>query len=198
MQQAPRRGAARRRRGAVAGGAVVAIGALDLVHAAANWPVVVVGLLDEPAHVLTAYLLLLAMGRPLAPARRDVWALSGAVLIDVDHLPLFLGCPGWAVAGGRPPTHSLALVLVLLCAGLAGRRAAALRYLAVGVLLHFVRDLATGPGVPLLWPLGSSVLLPYAGYAALLCLAAAACALIAPRLSPAAPPTEPSNPPRPR
>jgi inner membrane protein len=198
MHRAARWGGERSRRVAVAGGAVVAIGALDLVRGAANWPVVVVGLLDEPAHVLTAYLLLLAMGRPLVPGRWDAWALAGAVLIDVDHLPLFLGCPGCGVAGGRPPTHSLALVLVLLCAGLAVRRAAALRYLAVGVLLHFVRDLVTGPGVPLLWPLGSSVLLPYAGYTALLCLAAAACALVAPRLSPAAPPSAPSSPPMPR
>jgi inner membrane protein len=178
---------------------VVAIGALDLGRRAANWPVVVGGLLDEPAHVLTAYLLLLAIGRPLVPGRREAWALTGAVLIDVDHLPLFLGGPGWGVAGGRPPTHSLALVLVLLCAGLAGRRAAAaLRYLAVGVLLHFVRDLATGPGVPLLWPLHGSVLLPYPGYAALLCLAAVACAVVAPKLIPAEPPSAPSSPPMPR
>lgn len=198
MHRPARRGGERSRRVAVAGGAVVAIGALDLARGAANWPVVVVGLLDEPAHALTAYLLLLAVGGPLVPGRREAWVLTGAVLIDVDHLPLFLGRPGWAVAGGRPATHSLALVLVLLCAGLAGRRAAPLRYLAVGVLLHFVRDLVTGPGVPLLWPLGRSVLLPYAGYAALLCLAAASCALVAPRLSPAGPPSAPSTPPMPR
>jgi inner membrane protein len=194
----PRRGRERSRRLVVAAGAVVAIGALDLVGEAASWPVVVRGLLDEPAHLLTAYVLLLAMGRPLVPGGRDAWALTGAVLIDVDHLPQFLGFPGWAVAGGRPPTHSLALVLVLLGAGLAGRRVAAARYLAIGVLLHFVRDLATGPGVPLLWPLRGSVLLPYAGYAALMCLAAVACALVAPRLTPAAPPSAPSSPPMPR
>jgi inner membrane protein len=198
MHWPARGGGERSRRVAVAVGAVVAIGALDRVGEAADWPVVVVGLLDEPAHLLTAYVLLLAMGRPLVPDRRDAWALAGAVLIDVDHLPQFLGFPGWAVAGGRPPTHSLALVLILLGAGLVGRRVAVARYLAIGVLLHFVRDLATGPGVPLLWPLHGSVLLPYPGYAALLCLAAVACAVVAPKLIPAEPPSAPSSPPMPR
>lgn len=169
-------GGDRRRRVVVATGAVAAIGLLDLLGWAGSWPVVVQGLLDEPAHALTAYLLLLAIGRPLVPGRREAWVLAGAVLIDVDHLPLYLGWPGWGVDGGRPPTHSLAFALLLLVLGLVARRAAALRYLAAGVLLHFVRDLATGPGVPLLWPLGGSILLPYAGYAAVLCLAAAACA----------------------
>ena len=36
---------------------------------------------------------------------------------------------------------------------------------AVGVCLHFVRDLATGPGIELWWPVdGAEVLLPYRGY----------------------------------
>jgi inner membrane protein len=101
MHWPARGGGERSRRVAVAVGAVVAIGALDRVGEAADWPVVVVGLLDEPAHLLTAYVLLLAMGRPLVPDRRDAWALAGAVLIDVDHLPQFLGFPGWAVGRRR-------------------------------------------------------------------------------------------------
>jgi inner membrane protein len=39
---------------------------------------------------------------------------------------------------------------------------------AAGVLLHLLRDVATGPGVPLLWPLSdASARVPYWTYAVL-------------------------------
>ncbi|HYO35280.1 MAG TPA: metal-dependent hydrolase [Geodermatophilus sp.] len=161
--------------------AVAALGvvlAVDAVLATGQWPVVVVGLLDEPAHLLTAWLVLAAL---LPDRHGDLlpWALLGAVVIDVDHVPLYLWGVGTATGSGRPITHSLATVVALLALSRVSR---GLRMplcgLAVGLLLHLVRDLATGPGVPLLWPLtGTGVLVPYAGYAALLGLLALAIAL---------------------
>jgi hypothetical protein len=58
---------------------------------------------------------------------------------------------------GRPVTHSLAFVLVLIAVGLlVPRLRIAVGGLGVGLLLHLVRDLATGPGAPLLWPVHDS------------------------------------------
>lgn len=169
-----------RRLAAVAALAVVLL--LDTVAAARPWPLVVIGLLDEPAHFLTAWLLLTALlpdrSRALLP-----WALVAVVLIDVDHLPLFLWGVGAVAEFGRPVTHSLALAAALLVLSWTGGRVRTpLRGLALGVLLHLVRDLATGPGVPLLWPLDdSSVLAPYPAYVALLCLVTAVAVLRAGR-----------------
>jgi inner membrane protein len=158
--------------------ALVAILALDAIARAREWPLVVVGLLDEPAHLLTAWLLLAAV-LPGRYRRLRRWALLGAVLIDVDHVPLFLWDVGAATAFGRPVTHSLALALVLLTLSWPRTRVQTpLRGLAVGVALHLVRDVATGPGLSLLWPVTSEgVLVAYSLYAALLCLATAAAVL---------------------
>ena len=160
--------------GAISVAAVAAVLALDAVARAASWPVLVQGLLDEPAHLLTAWLRLTALGAPLVPGRRERWVLAAAVLIDLDHVPLYLHHEGWAVDGGRPPTHSLALALLLLLVASIPRWGTASAALAVGVLLHLLRDLATGPGVPLFWPLGGLVGVPYPAYVAVLVLAAAA------------------------
>jgi inner membrane protein len=126
------------------------------------WSVPVVGLLDEPAHLLTAWLFLGSL--PGRPSRRfAAWALAGAVAIDVDHIPLYLGWAAIGTPGGRPVTHSLVTVGVLLVVAGAPRLRVPALGLAVGVLLHLIRDLATGPGVPLRWPLSEeSVVLPYA------------------------------------
>jgi inner membrane protein len=137
--------------------------ALDLVAAARPWPVPVIGLLDEPAHLLTAWITLCAVAGSHQPAWR--WVFLGAVAIDVDHIPLYVWGDA-AAAGGRPVTHSLITAVVLLALSpVVPRSDAALRWLGVGVILHFVRDLATGPGVPLLWPVTREpVLLPYRVY----------------------------------
>ncbi len=137
---------------------------LDLIAAAGPWPLPVTGLLDEPAHLLTAWLALCV----LAGSRRQAWpwVFLGVLAIDLDHLPLYLWGGPVAQPGGRPVTHSLITPLVLLalaCAVPRWRRQ--LGALAAGVLLHFVRDVATGPGLPLLWPLPPDrVLLPYWTY----------------------------------
>jgi inner membrane protein len=151
--------------------ALAVVGALDVVHSARNWPVPVIGLLDEPAHLLTAWLVLAALGagglhRPLPPVAP--WVLLGSVAIDVDHIPLYLWSGPVAHQGSRPVTHSLLTVVVLLLLGAATRRrvrTAALG-LGAGVALHLVRDVALwGPGIPLLWPADSAdVRLPYGVY----------------------------------
>lgn len=154
--------------------ALAALCALDAVQFARHWPVPVVGLLDEPAHLLTTWLIGTAVlgSRPAWP-RLLPWALAGSVVIDVDHLPVYLWSAPIALPGSRPLTHSLATVAVLLVVAAAARRVrTAALGLSVGVALHLVRDGATGPGIPLLWPIDpSDVLVPYAIYLAVLALA---------------------------
>jgi inner membrane protein len=168
---------------------LAAVCALDAVQAARAWPVPVVGLLDEPAHVLTAWLALAALGLAGlrgAPAPLLPWVLIGSVALDADHVPLYLWGEPVAHQGSRPVTHAAVTVVVLLLAAALSRsrlRTAAVG-LAAGVALHLVRDVATGPGVPLLWPLDATdVRVPYAAYLAVVALAAAVAALRALRRS---------------
>lgn len=142
------------------------------------------GLLDEPAHLATCVLALLAAvalwgGR--LPLRFVVAALVASVAIDLDHLPGYLGSHLLTGNLPRPYTHSIALVAILAVAGLALKRRAqrlVVLGLAFGVSAHLLRDLATGPGVPMLWPLRSeAIVVPYAAYAAALLAMAATVAL---------------------
>jgi inner membrane protein len=157
--------------------ALAGVCALDAVQAARPWPVPIVGLLDEPAHLLTAWLALAALGLAgLRGASRLLpWVLLGSVALDADHVPLYLWGEPVAHHGGRPVTHAAVTVVVLLAVAALTRaraRTAALG-LAAGVALHLVRDVATGPGIPLLWPLdGTDVRLPYAAYLAVVVVAA--------------------------
>ena len=151
---------------------------LDLAQNSREWSLVPLAALDEPAHLLTAWLVLAAgvrsTRRPLLP-----WVLAGAVLLDLDHVPLYLGADIAVSPGGRPVSHSLLTVVVLLVAAAGVRRwRVPLAGLALGVATQLLRDLSTGPGVPLLWPaLAEDVLLPYLPYAlVLVALAAAATA----------------------
>lgn len=113
----------------------------------------VLGLFDEIGHLATAWVLLLAP-LPTAGDPRP-WALLGAVLMDVDHIPLYV----WGV---ESPTPSLAVVLVSLALSrLGGRLRRPFTGLALGVVLHLVRDVVTVPGAPLLWLItGTSALAP--------------------------------------
>ncbi|MGY2078730.1 metal-dependent hydrolase [Modestobacter sp. SYSU DS0657] len=149
--------------------ALSALVALDAIAAGRDWPIPVIGLLDEPAHLITAWLVLTA-----APWLSDRvptgWVLAGAVAIDLDHIPLYLFGGPTATPGGRPVTHALLTVAALALLGAASRRwRRPLLALALGVLLHLARDVAIGPGVPLLWPLADTgVRIPWGAYAAAL------------------------------
>lgn len=149
---------------------------LDVVARLRDWSVPVIGVLDEPAHVATALLVLLAVAGPrrlLAHLPFSCAAVIGSVAIDLDHLPLYAGVHV-AVDGGRPFTHCLLTAVLLAAAcGAVRRYRPILIGLATGVLLHLLRDLATGPGVSLFWPVRSGRIdLPYAAYCVVLALCA--------------------------
>jgi inner membrane protein len=142
--------------------AAAAVLVLHLIAGARRWPPVVMAVLDEPAHLLTAWLILAALPGGLLKRGLGRWALVASVAIDLDHIPLYLWGREFSV-DGRPPTHSPAFVLVLLAIAALLRRTGRERVvgIALGIALHLVRDLATGPGVPLLWPAyHSSVIVP--------------------------------------
>ena len=127
------------------------------------------GVTDEVAHGATAALALLCLysGSTLRrQARLATAALLASVLIDLDHVLLYAGVPHVA-ANGRPYSHSgvtVGLLLVLSCAW--PRRRMVLRGAALGVTLHLLRDVATGPGLPIWSSEGSFDLrVPYSWYA---------------------------------
>ena len=131
---------------------------------------------DEPAHLATAVLVLLAIvgpGRMLEQPIATATACASSVLIDIDHVPLYISIPGLrnvAVDDGRPFTHSLSTIAALGTLAAAWRlRRASLAAAAGGVGLHFVRDIATGQGLPVWWPFEhKNRVLPYAWYSRLL------------------------------
>jgi inner membrane protein len=151
------------------------------------------GPLDETAHLLTALLLLQALPHRLR-ARIAVPALIGSVAIDLDHVPQYLGDNFLTVGTPRPFTHSLLTLLVLLSVALAAQRHRNLFLgLALGVVLHFFRDLAegNGSGVALLWPFSDHAFsYPHSTYLVLMaCVVAAELCLacLRPRLQTASP-----------
>jgi membrane-bound metal-dependent hydrolase YbcI (DUF457 family) len=163
---------------------VAAVFGLDLLWALleGSTGALAFGLVDEPAHLATCAILVLALaalgGRRL-PLAFVAAALLASVAIDLDHLPGYLGWDGLIGQAPRPLTHSLLPVLVLLgCGFLAPRRyKPAMFGIAFGISAHLLRDVATGPGVPLLWPLPDVVAAPYGAFAVLLALLAVAAVL---------------------
>ena len=145
----------------------------------------VLGLFDEPAHLATSVILLLAVAALLDRARSGrgvrsvrpmfgVGLLLAGNLIDVDHVPQVLGSYLLTAGTPRPYSHSLALLVPLLVGVLAGRGRG--RLLAAGVALgvagHLLRDLGTAP-VALFWPVSSAgVTIPHTAYLVLLGAAA--------------------------
>ena len=168
---------------ALPAGALAGVLLLDLVQHSRDWSLIPLAALDEPAHLLTAWLVLAAATARTAGLRVLPWVLAGAVLLDLDHVPLYLGADIAVSPGGRPVTHSLLTVAVLLAGAAAVRRwRMPLAGLALGAATQLLRDLATGPGVPLLWPaLAEDLRMPYLPYA--LVLVALAVAATAGRLS---------------
>lgn len=116
------------------------------------------GPLDESAHFLTTLLVLWALG-PRVSRRFMAPALVASVAIDVDHIPDRLGVDWLTVGTPRPYTHSLlTILLVLLGALLWRRRGSVLLGVALGLAIHFARDMAEPEtGVALLWPVSHHV-----------------------------------------
>lgn len=131
----------------------VALG-FDAANRMLPYGLISTGPLDEVAHLATAALGLLVLARFIeAPRRFYVAALVASVVIDLDHIPVYLGLV--ADSNQRPVTHSFAAVTVFAAAAAASRRyRAVLAGAAVGLVFHFARDIAEGPpGVRILWPL---------------------------------------------
>lgn len=109
--------------------------------------------LDEVAHLATGALLVLVL-RP-SSRHRAVAILVASVAIDVDHVPAQLGWNGLTEGTPRPYTHALWLPLLAYGCSLTarGRTAVLLAGASLGMLGHLWRDLCTGPGAALIWPL---------------------------------------------
>jgi inner membrane protein len=165
--------------------AVAAVLVLHPLLIALHAPLVVVGVLDWAAHLATAVLVLVNLPFAL-PARVLVAVLLASVIIDVDHIPHYLGEEFLTAGAPRPYTHSAAAIVAALAVAAVLRRRAH-RAIAVGVALglvaHLARDVATGPGIPLLWPLTSAgVRIPFWLEAAVLAALATRGWLLADRL----------------
>jgi membrane-bound metal-dependent hydrolase YbcI (DUF457 family) len=117
-------------------------------------------------------LVLWALGRT-ACRRFLIPALIASVAIDLDHVPGQLGAH-WLTAGTpRPYTHSLLTIVVVLGVALVGRRRRDVALgIALGLAIHFFRDLSEpGSGVALLWPWSDhSFSLPHGSYVASMAL----------------------------
>jgi membrane-bound metal-dependent hydrolase YbcI (DUF457 family) len=140
------------------------------------------GLIDEPAHLATcvvALLAVLALSGAKPPLRFVGAALVSSVAIDLDHVPGYLGSHLLTGSMPRPYTHSLLLVAVLVTVAVMARRADRRQIwlgIAFGVGAHLLRDLATGPGVAFLWPfVVAPIKIPYVLYAGMLLAAMIAC-----------------------
>lgn len=138
------------------------------------------GLLDEPAHLATAIVILGALIRirRAIPDHRFGWTmLTCSVLIDIDHLPAEFGSDVLTSGTPRPYTHALWTVIVLTLAWAiaqffvmrSGRPHPAtiellLAGAASGVAAHFVRDITTAP-MSFWWPISDiAVQVPYWWY----------------------------------
>lgn len=158
-------------RRAAALGCLATIALADKVISRRRLPWLLIGVFDHPAHLATAGLVLLNLG-----PRSHRWTagfMAGALLPDLDHVPLALSRVHPSIDDPRPVTHCLLAVAPV--AALAEMRGdERLRGAAAGMLAHFARDVGVGTGVPLLWPATRfSWRVPYAVYAGA-CLALAA------------------------
>jgi len=132
------------------------------------------GFVDEPAHLATCAIALLALAAVAGsrvPLPFVVAALVASVAIDLDHVPQFLGWDVLSAGAPRPYIHSACVAVALLLAAWAsrGRRRSLLLGVAFGVGAHLLRDLATGPGLALAWPVsGFVVKAPYLAYVVVL------------------------------
>ena len=112
------------------------------------------GVFDWTDHLITTLLIVWA----LFPGLRRIQVvpvLLASILIDLDHVPGFLGSHILTGSDPRPYTHSLATVVVLLLVAVSWRRNRLIFLaLALGIASHLWRDLAepVGSAVTLFWP----------------------------------------------
>jgi hypothetical protein len=121
-------------------------------------PWLAIGIFDHPAHLATAELLAVNLGRS---KRWKQGLLAGALLPDVDHIPLALHPERPKKGDPRPHTHT-PLAVVPVAAAAAIWRNELLWGATAGMLTHYARDLAVGGGIPVM---GRSLRAPYSAYA---------------------------------
>ncbi len=145
-------------------GCLATVAAADYVILRRTPRWILIGPFDHAAHLATAGLVRLNID-PRPPG----WSagfLAGALLPDMDHVPLALRRQRPTAGDPRPVSHCL-LAIAPVAALAAHTRSPALAGTAAGMLAHFGRDVAVGTGVPLLWPARArSLRVPYAVYAA--------------------------------
>jgi inner membrane protein len=126
------------------------------------------GLLDETAHLMTTLLVVWALG-PTVCRRFMAPALIASVVIDLDHVAAEFGYYEFTRGTPRPYTHSLVTVAVALVVAVLWRRRRDLMLgIALGLIVHIVRDMAeSDAGVSLLWPWSDhGYAISHAGYLA--------------------------------
>jgi inner membrane protein len=154
--------------------AALGLAAADLAYRSVGDSVFPGGALDEVCHLLTTLLVLWALGPRVR--RFMVPALVASVLIDTDHVPAQFGVYWLTEGTPRPYTHSLlSIAVVLIVAVLWPRRRDVALGVAIGLALHFWRDMAEGgAGVSLLWPVSRHAFqYPHAYYLALMAVVVA-------------------------
>jgi inner membrane protein len=162
--------------------AVVGLVAADWAYRLAGDSFFPGGPLDEIAHLLTTLIVLWALGP-------RIWgfalpALVASVAIDVDHVPGQFGHDFLTRGTSRPYTHSLLSIAVLLVAAALWRsRRNVMLAIALGLAIHFWRDMSEAQtGVALLWPFSDhSFTLSHGGYVVVMALFTAAAAIHAVR-----------------
>ncbi|MBA2766153.1 MAG: metal-dependent hydrolase [Actinomycetota bacterium] len=144
-------------------------------------PTLFLGAADWTGHLATTAIIVAAIPRPLP--RALIIGAFAALLVDLDHIPDLFSDEGINDETPRPATHSLLTVLAIGAIA-AAVRARLPRYgdfalgVAIGVPMHLLRDVFTGPGVALLSPLvGGVVDGPFLVYLAGLSLVALYAAL---------------------
>jgi hypothetical protein len=144
--------------------AFMAITSLDLTVVGSSH-LVLHGLADETAHALFAWICIVT-ARSAGVAISAPEAILGALMIDLDHVPLLLHLAQPPDGSTRPFSHSLSSVAVLLGITVIDvRRRQFWGSVALGVGSHLFRDLARGH-VLLWWPLSSHpVGISYESYA---------------------------------
>jgi hypothetical protein len=134
--------------------APIVIAATDYLRRRVDPPLMVVGGLDEIAHLATAILAIKGLARQ-RPPRFAGSLLVASVAIDLDHIPSYMGIKWLNRGTPRPYPHSLLTLLAVAMLGTLWRgQRLAIHGAVAGLALHFWRDLSEpGGGVALLWPL---------------------------------------------
>lgn len=134
--------------------APIVIATADHLRRRVDHPVMLVGGLDEIAHLATSILAITGLARQ-RPPRFAGSLLVASVAIDLDHIPSYMGIKWLNRGTPRPYPHSLFTLLAVAMLGTLWRGQRVVIHGAVaGLALHFWRDLSgPGGGVALLWPL---------------------------------------------